>query len=71
MADAVDLNFLARQMDRVLTEIGGLRDDMKVTIAMLTRIDERHALIINLMKDRIRQHIEETERIRKIEDAQP
>lgn len=29
MAD-IDLNFIARQLERVLTEIGGLRDEIRV-----------------------------------------
>jgi len=34
MADA-DLDFLARQIDRTITEVGGLRDDNRVLTAMV------------------------------------
>lgn len=37
----VDLNFLAKQMDRMLTEIGSFRDDMNVMMAILQRLDHR------------------------------
>jgi hypothetical protein len=34
-----DLAFLARQIERVLTELGSLRDDVRVRGAMLLRLD--------------------------------
>jgi hypothetical protein len=35
----IDLNFLAKQLDRVLNDTRQLRDDMKLLIAMMTRVD--------------------------------
>ena len=39
MTDVVDLNFLARQMDRLLTEMQSVRDDMRVLSAQVMRLD--------------------------------
>jgi hypothetical protein len=41
-----DLNFLARQSERILTEIAGLRDDMAVLTAMVMRLDGSHAALL-------------------------
>lgn len=35
----IDLEFIARQLDRVLGELAGFRDDMTVVMARLDRID--------------------------------
>jgi hypothetical protein len=34
-----DLNFLARQIERLVTEVASLRDDMTVLTAMVMRLD--------------------------------
>jgi len=41
-----DLNFLARQNERILTEIASLRDDMAVLTAMVMRLDGSHAALL-------------------------
>jgi hypothetical protein len=41
-----DLNFLARQNERILTEIASLRDDMAVLTAMTMRLDGSHAALL-------------------------
>jgi hypothetical protein len=35
----VDLEFLARQIERVLNDVAGLKDDVTVVLARLDRID--------------------------------
>ena len=35
----VDLEFLARQLERVITDLASLKDDMMVVMARLDRID--------------------------------
>jgi len=45
MADP-DLNFLARQNERILTEIVSLRDDMTVLTAMVMRLDGSHVALL-------------------------
>ena len=42
----VDLEFLARQIERVINDVAGLRDDMMVVLARLDRIDATtHSLV--------------------------
>jgi hypothetical protein len=45
MADP-DLNFLVYQNERILTELGSLRDDMSVLTAMVMRLDGSHAALL-------------------------
>ena len=46
MPEQPDLNFLARQIERVLTEIGSLRDDNRVLTAMVMRLDANQAAML-------------------------
>jgi hypothetical protein len=41
-----DLNFLARQIERLLTEMASLRDDMAVLTAMVMRLDGSHTALL-------------------------
>ena len=41
-----DLNFIARQNERMLAEIASLPDDMAVLTAMLMRLDGSHAALL-------------------------
>ena len=42
----VDLEFLARQIERVINDVAGLKDDMMVVLARLDRIDATtHSLV--------------------------
>jgi hypothetical protein len=41
-----DLNFIARQNERVPAEIASLRDDMAVLTAMLMRLDGSHTALL-------------------------
>jgi hypothetical protein len=42
----VDLEFLARQIERVINDVGGLKDDVMVVLARLDRIDATtHSLV--------------------------
>ena len=45
MADP-DVNFLVRQNERILIEVGSLRDDMAVLTAMVMRPDGSHAALL-------------------------
>lgn len=63
-----DLNFLAKQLDRVLTEIGTLRDEVMVLSAMVIRLDAT----VDGLKQEIRavhaQNTRHDARIRKLEE---
>jgi DNA anti-recombination protein RmuC len=42
----VDLEFLARQIERVINDVAGLKDDMMVVLARFDRIDATtHSLV--------------------------
>jgi len=62
-SDPVDLNFLARQLQRVTTDVASLRDDMQVLMSIVLRQDgtliallqeTRDAYQIQRMNERIR-----------------
>jgi hypothetical protein len=40
--EPLTLKFLARQQDRMLTELTGLRDDVNVLTAIVQRLDNSH-----------------------------
>ncbi len=49
MAD-VDLNFLARQNDRIITEVGFLRDENRVLTAIVTRLEGAQPALVQEMR---------------------
>jgi hypothetical protein len=50
-----DLSFLARQNERIITDVASLRDDMRVLTAIVIRLDntrERHeALLTDMLRE--------------------
>ena len=64
-----DFNFLARQDERILTEIGSLRDDMGVLTAIVTRLDGSQAAMLQELRAHNAQIARLADRIRKLEDA--
>jgi hypothetical protein len=50
-----DLNFIARQNERMLAEIASLRDDMAVLMATLMRLDGSHAAMLQERVQRMRR----------------
>jgi chromosome segregation ATPase len=66
MADP-DLNFLARQSERILTEIASLRDDMAALTAMVMRLDGSHASLLQETRATHAQIAGMNDRIRKLE----
>jgi hypothetical protein len=68
MAD-VDLNFLARQMDRLISDVANIRDDITVLTAMGTRLEGAvHALTVEVRAGQ-RQFARLNDRVRKLELA--
>jgi chromosome segregation ATPase len=71
-----DLNFLARQNERLITDVGSLRDDMRVLTAIVMRLDntpERHE---SLLADMLREiqamnarAARTDDRLRRLEEA--
>jgi hypothetical protein len=69
--EPIDLNFLARQMDRVLTEIASLRDDMTVPTAIGMRHQTTMTAILTELRATHAQIARMNDRVRKLEDAAP
>jgi len=75
MAETVTLEFLARQLDRVITDQAAMRDDIRVltTIALrdettLTRLDETMQGILSQMRAMVAQHQRFNDRLRRLEE---
>jgi chromosome segregation ATPase len=62
-----DLNFLAHQIERLLTEMASLRDDMAVLTAMVMRLDGSHAALLQETRATHAQITRMNDRIRKLE----
>jgi hypothetical protein len=69
MTDA-DLNFLARQSERILTEIASLRDDMAVLTAMVLRLDGSHSALLQETRATHAQIARMNDRVRKLEEGE-
>jgi hypothetical protein len=67
----VDLAFLARQMERVISEVGRLRDEMTVHTATLIRLDGTVAGLVHEVRAIHTWMVRTNERISKLEDAVP
>jgi len=70
MAEQPDLNFIARQIEGVLTEIGSLRDDNRVLTASVMRLDTNQAAMLEELRAVHVQIARMNERIRHLEDLE-
>ena len=75
MAETVTLEFLARQLDRVITDQAAMRDDIRVltTIVLrhettLARLDETMQGILTQMRAMVAQHQRFNDRLRRLEE---
>jgi hypothetical protein len=64
----INLDFLARQMERLLTEIGSLRDDMSVMTALALRLDATMTGVQQELRATHSQIQRMNDRVRKLED---
>lgn len=64
----VDLNFLAKQVDRVLTEIGSMREDMTVMMGILQRLDHSIASMGTQLTDMHAYNRRVEDRVHKLEE---
>jgi hypothetical protein len=69
MADTIDLTFIARQNERLVTDMAGLRDDMRVLTAIVMRTDSVLGTLLEEVRATHAQINRMNDRIRKIEDA--
>ena len=69
MADEpITLEFLARRQQRVLDEIGVMRDDMQVFPAMVMRLDGTVGLVLTELRTMHSQHQRLANRVRRLEE---
>ena len=67
MIDA-DINFPARQSERIMSEIASLRDDAAVLTSIVLRLDGSMTAVLQEMRATHTQIARMNDRIRKLED---
>jgi peptidoglycan hydrolase CwlO-like protein len=67
MTDA-DINFLARQSERIMSEIASLRDDAAVLTSIVLRLEGSMTAVLQEMRATHTQIARMNDRIRKLED---
>jgi hypothetical protein len=69
MADEpITLQFLARQQQRMLDEMGSMRDDMQVLTAMVMRLHGTVGLVLTELRAMHSQHQRLATRVRRLEE---
>ncbi len=64
---AADLSLIARQQRMMLSQMGTMRDDMAVMMAILQRLDGTVAGLVNEVRAMHAQHARLSTRVRDIE----
>ena len=67
MAETVTLEFLARQLERVLTEQASIREDLRVLTAIVMRHDASLSAIIEQLRGMTAQFQRFDARLRRLE----
>lgn len=65
----IDLAYIARSLDRLTTEVSTLRDDFNVAAAILHRLDNSHARVLEELRAIHRQQSRWAHRVEKLENA--
>jgi hypothetical protein len=63
-----DINFVARQSERIMSEIESLRDDAAVLTSIVLRLDGSMTAVLQEMRATHTQIARMNDRIRKLED---
>ena len=72
MADEpITLEFLARQQQRLLDEMGSIRDDMQALTAVVMRLDGTVGLVLTELRAMHGQHQRFATRFRRPESSRP
>jgi hypothetical protein len=78
MAETVTLEFVARQLERVLAEQTATRDDLRVLTSivlrhetMIARLDETMRASLDQIRAMVAQHQRFDARLRRLEEAVP
>jgi len=64
---SVDLSFIAQSLQRLVTEVASLRDDTHVLTAIVLRLDNSQARMLEEIRAMHRQHSRLGERVRQLE----
>jgi len=65
-----DLNLITRQLDRLITEIASMRDDMSVLTAIVMRLDGSQSALLQELRATHSQVARMNDRIRKLENSE-
>ncbi len=66
--EPITLDFLARQQQQILDELGTVRDDMQVLTAMVIRLDGTVGLVLKELRAMHGQHQRLANRVRRVEE---
>ncbi len=66
---AVDLGLIARQQRQITSDMGSLKDDMGVMMAILMRLDGTVSGLVNEVRAQHSQHSRLANRVRALETA--
>jgi serine/threonine protein phosphatase PrpC len=69
MMAEVDLAFVARQLERLINDMAGLKDDMTVVMARLDRIDATSHSLVTEVRAMHSRHDRLARRVERLEDA--
>jgi hypothetical protein len=67
MAETVTLEFLARQLDRVITDQAAMRDDIRVLTTIALRHENTLVDMLQQMRVMVAQHQRFSDRLRRLE----
>jgi len=67
MADQVDLNFIARRLDLLGTDVANMRDDIMVLTAMVSRLEASVSSLVQEKRATHRQMARFDSRLRSLE----
>jgi hypothetical protein len=66
----IDLEFLARQIERVTNDVAGLKDDVTVVLARLDRIDATTHCLVTEVRAMHSRHERPSRRVDRIEERE-
>ncbi len=69
--EAPDLAFIARQQHQILTELGGVREDLNVLTSIVLRQDATLTALLTEVRAMHSQHARLANRVRALEEKTP
>jgi hypothetical protein len=67
MAD-VDLNFIAHQLERLISDVAMMRDELRVQSAIIMRLDSGQSAMLAELRATRDQIVRMNDRVHKLED---